>query len=59
MITFDLDLSKVGLLDISRLNETKRPDVAVLWRENRIVLDGLKSQFFLEGEVLTKVIAET
>ena len=49
--TFDLDFSKVGLLDISRLNETKRPDVAVLGRESRIILDGLKSQYFLEGEL--------
>ena len=49
------------MFDISRLNETKRPDVAVLWREEgRIILDGLKSQYFMEGEVLmTKLKAKT
>ena len=43
-------LLKIGLLEISRLNETKRPDVAILWKNSRVVLDGLKSHYFLEGE---------
>ena len=62
---FDDYPSKVGLMEISRLNETKRPDVAILckildWeqicllsefqvRGNRVVVDGLKSARLLEG----------
>ena len=62
---FDDYPPKVGLMEISRLNETKRPDVAILckifnWeqiclesefpvRGNRVVLDGLKSARLLEG----------
>ena len=53
-------------MEISRLNETKRPDVAILCKilktrtsvvlfripvkGRRIVLDGLKSQHMLEGK---------